>query len=275
MTQNKQECAFLYDAAFYEAFGEEEKSLKTYIPDGKRYYFTWKTIQEDDVSDKAPAPLISIRTQSKIPLSWAASLNAIITRSSGYDHITDYLKKTDAPILCAYLPDYAARAVAEQAMMMWVCLLRKLNLQKKSFERFHRDGLTGREIKGKTIAIIGVGRIGSQVADIARGLGMKIIGVDIAPQKKTAKKYKFEYFSLDDALEKAQIAVCALPLTDLTRRLLDYERLKKMPKNSIFVNIRPYRIYFPFKSGDLSEGIWYRLRIRSRASSSFFRSMMI
>ena len=65
----------------------------------------------------------------------------------------------------AYLPEYAARPVAEQALMMWTALLRNLTLQRKSFETFHRDGLTGREIRNRRITVIGVGGGGTNAVD--------------------------------------------------------------------------------------------------------------
>ena len=137
-----------YSAAFYEAFEEEEKALKSFLPSGYDYFFTWKTIQEEHgKSGKPYSNIISTRTQSKIPDEWSGELTGIITRSTGYDHIRDYLSRNSAKIAAAYLPDYAARAVAEHAMMLWTCLLRKSQALKIAFETFHRDSLTGREIK--------------------------------------------------------------------------------------------------------------------------------
>ena len=228
---------FKYDAAFYEAFDEEERLLKKFLPGKLTAYFTWKSIQEDSPGEIPPAPIISTRTQSKIPLGWSGHLKGIITRSTGYDHITEYLRETRKTISCAYLPDYAARAVAEQAMMLWTVLLRNLSAQRSSLGNFHRDGLTGREIRGKNISVIGVGRIGGELVDIASGLGMKVRGVDITPREEMIKKYSIEYLPMDDALKCADIAVCALPLTKITRGMLDYNRLSTVPKGAIFINI--------------------------------------
>ncbi len=226
----------IFDAAFYELFEEEEKELLKILPPNKKFFYTWKTIQEQ-VEPEPHSKIISIRTQSKIPIEWANKIDAIITRSSGYDHVTEYLKKTKAKIKAAYLPEYAARAVAEHALMLWTCLLRKLNQQKANICEFRRDGLTGREIRNRSITVIGVGKIGSEIVDIAHGLKMKIFGVDIVPREEISKKYDLEYLPLDTALSRTEIAVCALPLTDITKGLLNYGKLQKMPKNSIFINI--------------------------------------
>ncbi len=226
----------MFSAVFYEAFEEEEKILRKVLPKEYEYLFTWKTIQES--GHKAPpAKVISTRTQSKFPMEWADSLNAIITRSTGYDHVTEYLTQTGARISAAYLPEYAARPVAEQALMMWTALLRNLTLQRKSFETFHRDGLTGREIRNRRITVIGVGHIGEEIVDIAHGLKMKILGVDIKPRSEMKKQYGLKYVSLKEGLTNADIAACALPLTELTRGMLNYKTLKLMPYNSIFINV--------------------------------------
>jgi D-lactate dehydrogenase len=226
----------MHSAVFYEAFEEEEKILVKVLPKEFKYLFTWKTIQESG-HKSPPAKVISTRTQSKFPIEWADRLDAIITRSTGYDHVADYLNRTGACISAAYLPEYAARPVAEQALMMWTALLRNLTVQRKSFETFHRDGLTGREIRNRRITVIGVGNIGGEIVDIAHGLKMQILGVDIKPRAEIEMKYGLRYTTLKEGLKNADIAVCALPLTKITCGMLNYEILKLMPENSIFINV--------------------------------------
>jgi D-lactate dehydrogenase len=221
-----------YTVAFFEAFDEEEKLLRKLLPKDMDCFFTRKTIQEADL-DIPPAPIISIRTQSLIPSEWADQINALITRSTGYDHITAYCTETRKIINAAYLPDYAGRAVAEQAMLLWTALLRKLELQRESFDSFHRDEMTGRELIGRSLTVLGVGRIGSQIVDIGLGLKMNVVGVDIAPRKIN----KLKYMGLDEGIKCAEILVCALPLTDKTLGMLNYNLLKKLQPNAIFINI--------------------------------------
>ncbi|OGV54787.1 MAG: hypothetical protein A2017_16150 [Lentisphaerae bacterium GWF2_44_16] len=226
-----------YDAVFYEAFQEEESVLREVLPENRKYFFTWKTVQESN-HKTPPSSIISTRTQSIIPLDWAEKLSAIITRSTGYDHITEYIEKaSNKKILTAYLPDYAARAVAEQAMLLWTALLRDIRAQEEAFKTFNRDGLTGKELRGRKILIAGVGKIGGEIADIAHGLGMKIMGVDIKPNHQLGKKLDIDYVSFEDGLSDAEIMVCALPLTSSTRGMLNYQLLSRMPRGSIFINI--------------------------------------
>jgi len=219
------------DIFFYEAFEEEAEALKCYLPKNISADFSWKTIQEID-HENPPAKIISIRTQSIIPPEWANQLDAIITRSTGYDHITDYIKLTGAKLSAGYLPLYCNRSVAEQALLLILGLSRKLATQIEQFKSFHRDGLTGLEISGKNIAVVGVGNIGYEMVKIACGLNMNVFAVDIV------KKYDdVNYFSQEEAIEKADIIVCAMNLTSDNTNYFNYDTLKKAKKGVLFINI--------------------------------------
>ena len=153
--------------------------------------------------------MISIRAQSIIPNSWATEIDGILSRSTGYDHIVTYLGKCKEDIPCGYLPLYCSRAVAEQAMLLWMALLRKLTKQMHAFTNFNRDGLTGQECKNKTLLVVGVGNIGYEVVQIGEGLGMKVFGVDIVERHRSVS-----YTSIEQGLALADIIVCSMNLTD-------------------------------------------------------------
>ncbi len=219
------------DIFFYEAFEEEAEALKRYLPENISADFSWKTIQEI-AHEKPPAKIISIRTQSAIPVGWSDKLDAIITRSTGYDHITDYIQLTGSKISAGYLPLYCNRSVAEQALLLLLALSRKLSTQISQFSSFHRDGLTGMEIAKKNIAIVGVGNIGYEMVKIARGLDMNVLAVDIV------KKYDdVNYFSPEEAIAKADIIICSMNLTADNAAYFNYETLKKAKKGALFINI--------------------------------------
>jgi len=219
------------DVIFYEAFKEEEAAIKKFLPDNINARFTDRTIQENG-DNKPPAELISTRTQSEIPNEWAKNIKAILTRSQGYDHLLKYRRETGAKIEHGYLGNYCARAVAEQAMLMAVALLRKFKKQIKNFKNFSRDNLTGLECRGRNVFVVGVGNIGSEIVDIARGLRMHVKGFDI--------KHKISdlfYVSLSEGIEWADIVFCALSLTKETEGMLSYEVLKKAKPGLSFINI--------------------------------------
>lgn len=219
------------DVYFYEAFEEETEALRRHLPDGLSAGFTWRTIQEAG-HDGPPAKIISTRTQSAFPGAWAERLDAILTRSTGYDHVRDYLRRTGRDIPAGYLPLYCSRAVAEQAMLLWAALLRKLPRQVAQFPRFKRDGLTGRECRGRTLLVVGVGNIGHEVVRVGRGLEMNVLGVDIDPRHADV-----QYTSIEEGLAAADVIVCAMNLTDENAGYFDRRCLGAARTGAIFVNV--------------------------------------
>lgn len=221
----------MYDIYFYEAFEEEEESLRRYLPEGLRAGFTWKTIQESGDA-LPPSRLISIRTQSILPLQWAEHLGGILSRSTGYDHILRYRQETGKSVPAGHLPLYCNRSVAEQAMLLWMTLLRKLPRQLLQFKNFHRDGLTGFECKGKNLLVVGVGNIGSEIVKIGQGLEMAVKGVDLV------EKHDFvDYTTIEEGIKQADIIVCAMNLNETNYGYFSYDLLKKAPRGVLFVNI--------------------------------------
>lgn len=225
-----------FDVAFYEVFAEEKELLQQYLPEEYRYLFTPKSIQDTETGSP-PAPVISTRTQSLIPREWADRLSAIFTRSTGFDHLTAYFRKVGHPVPAGYLPQYAARAVAEQAFLLMLMFLRKMDMQRQAVRHFSRDGLTGSELRGKTLSIIGVGNIGSEIAKIGYGMEMSLLGVDLRERKEIRESYELEYVDLAQAVAQARLLVCALPLTARTHRMLNYQVLSGLSPDAILINI--------------------------------------
>lgn len=219
------------DVFFYEAFEEEAEELRRLLDGIITCDYTSRTIQEAG-QIFPPARLISIRTQSVVPVDWSDKLDGILSRSTGYDHLNSYLKSIPRPLPCGYLEEYATRAVAEQAIMLMMTLARKLPLQISQFYSFTRDGLTGEECAGKKLLVVGVGRIGSEIATIAHGLGMNVKGVDLV------RKYpNIDYIDKFQGIRWADIVICAMNLTDENRGYFSYELLGQAGKGLIFINI--------------------------------------
>lgn len=221
----------MFDVYFYEVFEEEADALRRLLPPSITYDMTSATIQETD-HRFPPARLISIRTQSIIPPQWASALDGILSRSTGYDHLLQYQRQVESPPACGYLEEYATRAVAEQAILLMMALWRKLPQQMKQFAAFERDGLTGVECAGKKLLVVGVGRIGSEIARIGLALGMEVKGVDIV------QKHNFlPYVEPEEGIRWADAVICAMNLTEENRGYFSYHFLKKARAGLIFVNI--------------------------------------
>lgn len=219
------------DVFFFEAFEEEERLLRSLMPGPVSASFTSDTIQEH-LTQEPPARVISVRTQSEIPVSWTGGLDGILTRSTGYDHLIAYIARSGFQGQCGYLPRYCSRAVAEQAMLLWTALLRKLPQQQERMRTFSRDGLTGRECEGRHLFVVGVGNIGSEIVKIGTGLGMSVTGHDIVHRFPWV-----DYRDLVSGLKQADIIVCAMNLTAENHGYFSAEVLRKAKKGALFINI--------------------------------------
>jgi D-lactate dehydrogenase len=213
------------DIHFYETFEEETAALRRFLPAQVRASFTWKTIQEAGDAEP-PASLISIRTQSVIPSAWTGKVRGIVSRTTGFDHLVG------VRIPYGHLPHYCSRAVAEQAILLMMALVRKLPQQTDQFPRFHRDGLTGRECAGKKLLVVGVGDIGVEIVKIGLGLGMDVHGVDILQKHPLVT-----YASLEEGLPWADVIICAMNLTTENAGYFRYDVLKQARRGVVFVNV--------------------------------------
>lgn len=221
----------MYDIYFYEAFEEEIEALKRFLPPTIQAGFCSRTIQESDHSE-CPARFLSIRTQSTIPDTWFSSLEALLSRSTGYDHIQRLAVFSERSVKFGYLPLYCSRAVAEQAMLMWMFLLRRLPKQIRQFHSFHRDGLMGQECRGKTLVVVGVGNIGSEILKLGKAMGMKCYGVDIVERFEGV-----HYVDLEEILPECDVLVCAMNLTMQNHDYFTAKSLKRIKRGSIFINV--------------------------------------
>lgn len=218
------------DVAFYEVFQEERILLKKFLNPRIKAVFFSKILQEE-CHKNPPAKLVCIRTQSKIPASWLNSLDGVLSRSEGCDHLQNLdLMKQKVSLGC--LSGYCSRAVAEHAIAVMLALLKKLKRQTKQFETFDRNGLTGTDCFGKNVLVVGVGKIGRDIVSLARGLSMRVKGVDLLHRVRGLK-----YTDLKSGIAWADVIFCALPLTAKTRGILNEKLLRKIKKGSFFINI--------------------------------------
>jgi D-lactate dehydrogenase len=220
-----------FDVFFFEAFEEEAEALRAHLPPHIKAAFTADTVQEWS-GTQPDASVVSIRTQSLIPPIWAEAVDGILTRSTGYDHVVRYLASIPPPLPAGYLPLYCNRAVAEQAMLLWMALLRRLPTQREQFKQFHRDGITGRECKGKALAVFGVGNIGYEVARIGKGLGMRVMGVDVVERHRDV-----DFVPPNTALAEADVIVCAMNLTASNAGYFNAGCWEQSKPNALFINI--------------------------------------
>ena len=219
------------DVYFYEAFAEEAEALRRLLPTGLRAGFTARTVQEHGQAIP-PARLLSIRTQSVLPASWARQIDGLQARATGYDHLLRYRDAATPPPALGALPKYCGQAVAEQAILLLLALWRKLPRQMTQFDHFDRDGLTGLECRGRTLLVVGVGDIGHRVTRLGRALGLRVQGVDIVRRHRDVR-----YTSLRAGLPAAEAIICAMNLTERNQGYFSEDVLCRARRGAVFVNV--------------------------------------
>lgn len=207
---------------------------------------------------EAASIFISSQVSAKV-LKELENLKFIATRSTGFDHIDlDCCKKKE--ILVANVPAYGSHTVAEYTFALLLCLIRKVY---NSYQRiresgsFSLEGLRGEELFGKTIGIIGTGRIGTEVIKIAKGFSMNVIAYDKYPKEDLVQELDFQYVSLEDLLSQSDIITLHVPYNKGTHHLLNKDSLSKTKKGVYIINtarggiIETQALYQALKNGQI------------------------
>lgn len=159
----------------------------------------------------------------------------ICLRSAGYNHVDlEAAKRFGIPVV--RVPNYSPYAVAEHAVALLLSLNRKVH---KAFNRvrelnFALDGLVGFDLHGKTVGVIGGGRIGQVFATIMNGFGCKVLFFDLNPNPELATIGR--YVTLEELLKESDIVSLHVPLNPQTHHLIDANRLELMNKSAILIN---------------------------------------
>jgi D-lactate dehydrogenase len=166
------------------------------------------------------------------------NLKLIVTRSAGYDHI-DLAAAERHGIAVCNVPDYGAHMIAEQAFGLLLAVARNIvrGHNRYTQERLFSDsGLQGIELHGKTLGVIGTGRIGLHSARIARGFGMRVIAYDVFENPSAAEELGFQYMPLEDLLAESHAVTIHVSLNKATHHLMNAGRLARMKMGAILIN---------------------------------------
>ncbi|MEP6673319.1 MAG: NAD(P)-dependent oxidoreductase [Chthoniobacter sp.] len=164
-------------------------------------------------------------------------LRFIATRSSGYDHI-DLAACSERGIVVCSVPSYGENTVAEHTFALILSLTRRLRevATAKRIGRFSFEELRGFDLHGKTLGVIGTGRIGLHVARLGRAFGMEVLAFDSKPADVIASLLGYTYTSLDELLRRSHVLTLHVPLTPATVHLLDREAFAKCREGVIVIN---------------------------------------
>ncbi|MCR5800622.1 MAG: 2-hydroxyacid dehydrogenase [Lachnospiraceae bacterium] len=223
--------------AFFDAKDYDINSFNNNITDEfeMKYYETHLTVDTaslaagydvvcvfvNDMIDKA---VIDALVESNIKL--------IALRCAGYNNVD--IEYAYGKIDIVRVPAYSPYAVAEHAMALLLTSIRRIHkayIRTRDFN-FSLNGLTGFDLHGKTIGVVGTGKIGRILIDISRGFGMKVIAYDKFPAKDSG----IDYVPLEEIWEKSDIISLHCPLTDETEHMVNADSIDRMKKGVVLIN---------------------------------------
>ena len=186
------------------------------------------------------AEVISIFINSRITTEFLAAhpqLRFIATRSTALDHI-DLPACGERKVAIANVSDYGFATVAEHTFALILALSRRLRevMIAPKGGRFSYAAARGFELAGKTLGIIGMGRIGQRVAELAHAFQMSVLAFDIDHPDGLEKSLDFKYVPLEELLRGSDIVSLHTPLTAGTYHILNRETLAKCRKGVYIVN---------------------------------------
>jgi len=161
----------------------------------------------------------------------------IALRSAGYDHV-DLSKAAELKIKVANVPEYSPFAIAEHTVAMILALNRKLIIADNRVKRhnFSLGGLTGFDLNGKTVGLIGTGKIGSVLAKILHGFGCNLLGYDKIEDGSLKSKYALQYATLDELCQQSDIISLNLPLNKDTKYMINEQQISLMKNGVMLIN---------------------------------------
>ena len=172
-------------------------------------------------------------------ISKIKNLKAICINTTAFDWIdVDYCKNNG--IIVTHTPKYSTDSVAEYAIFLMMCLAKKLPIQiKTNYKMEYNHEMLNTEIRGKTVGIIGLGTIGTRIAELCSNLGMKVIY-----WSKNKKENSYQRVEVDEIFKKADYIIPTFATNDETRKLITDERIEMMRGNNLInIIINPVEIY--------------------------------
>ncbi|AJE22830.1 2-hydroxyacid dehydrogenase [Azotobacter chroococcum] len=162
-------------------------------------------------------------------------VRAILLRCAGFNHI-DLEAARRLGLFVARVPAYSPEAVAEHAIALILTLNRHTH---RAYNRvregnFMLDGLLGFNLHGKTVGVVGTGKIGLATARILKGFGCRVLGYDPYPTDEFAALG--EYVALDVLLAESDVVSLHCPLSDATRHLISAASLARIKHGAMLVN---------------------------------------
>ncbi len=165
------------------------------------------------------------------------NLKWIATMSTGFDHIDiEECKRRGIKVL--NVPTYGENTVAEHAFALIFAISRRLieSWERVKEGRFSPEGLTGFDLYGKTLGVVGVGNIGCHSIRIAKGIGMNVLGYKRTPDPKMEQELGFKFVDMDTLLSTSDIITLHIPYSAETHHFLGGAQFAKMKNGVVIIN---------------------------------------
>lgn len=161
----------------------------------------------------------------------------VALRSAGFNHV-DLAAAASLGLTVVRVPAYSPYAVAEHAVALLLALNRHIH---RAYNRvreanFSLDGLVGTDLHGKTVGVVGTGRIGAVMLRIMHGFGCRLLGCDVKQDAALMTDLAVRYVSLDALLSESDIISLHVPLTPETRHLIDARALARTKRGVMIIN---------------------------------------
>ena len=186
------------------------------------------------------AEVITTFVNSKLDagvLAHFPQLRLIATRSTGYDHIDlDHCRAHG--ITVSNVPDYGDATVAEHAFALLLAISRHVvtAIERTRRGNFSQTGLRGFDLRGRTLGVIGTGRIGRRAIEIGKGFGMRVLACDVRPDQLAAQTLGFHYADLMEVLMQADVVTLHVPSTPQTHHLISEREFAAMKEGAVLIN---------------------------------------
>lgn len=167
----------------------------------------------------------------------AGGTRLIALRSAGFNNV-DLAAAREFGVTVTRVPAYSPHAVAEHTVGLFLTLNRKIH---RAYNRvrehnFALNGLVGFDVHGKTIGVVGTGKIGRIVAEIFRGFGARVLAFDPYPVAEWAQSHSVTYVSLDELLAASDVVSLHVPLSKEAHHLLNQTTIGQMKPGAFIVN---------------------------------------
>lgn len=184
---------------------------------------------------------VVVRSRTKVDrpvIDRGSKLRLIARPGTGLDNVdVEYAKSKGITVVNS--PESLVEGVAEHVMMLMLALSRSLMRADQSTKagRWEKSSLTGRELKGKVLGVVGFGRIGRRIAQIGRVLGMTVLAYDVIPlAQDVLSEAGARVVPLDELFATSDYITLHVPLTHDTTHLVGRDRLSKVKKGAVIVN---------------------------------------